>query len=59
MAQLPLVQTVLSIATSPHPVDNQVSRGRIVSRKVSENCELDNDTRFAGRTIDAKSIKRA
>ena len=27
-------------------VHNQVSRGRIVTRKASENCELDNDTRF-------------
>ena len=31
-----------------HVVDNQVSRGRIITRKASENCELDNDTCFTG-----------
>ena len=35
--------------------DNQVSRGRVVTRKVSENCELDNDTCFTG-IIDPRSI---
>ena len=41
--------------TANNVVDNQVSRGRVVTRKVSENCELDSDTRFAG-IIDARSI---
>ena len=48
-----------TVNSHAHLVDNQASRGRTVTRKVSENCELDNDTRFAGRTIDAKSIERA
>ena len=34
--------------TANSVADNQVSRERVVTKKVSENCELDNDTRFAG-----------
>ena len=46
-----------SLKTANSVVDNQVNRGRVVTRKGSDsqNCELDNDTRFAG-IIDATSI---
>ena len=41
----------VSLKTVNSVVDNQVSRGCIVTRKL----EIDNDTRFAGM-IDAKSV---
>ena len=55
MATIPDKKKTYSIKLSNSVVDNQVSRGRVVTRKVSENCKLDSDTHFAVRTIDAKS----